>query len=104
MEFYEKLTRLSAEWADADAEAARAESQRKLAYSRAFLIAKASATAAEAAHIAECDEAYQAAVEDEVKAKHRARVAREAKQDAILSFQRWQSIQATEREANRHAT
>ena len=103
-DFYEKLQALSLEWADADAEAATAEYARKLAYSRAFLIAKGSNTVEAAKNIAEVDDKHQAAILEEIKAKHRARVAREAKHNAELSFERWRTKEANHRAATRAAT
>ena len=103
-DFHEKLTLLSIAWADAEAEAQKAELDAKQAFARKFLSAKGGRSIEAAKQMVESDPEYHQLEIQAIEARHKANLTKRAIKDAELSFERWRTMQANERFTARAAT
>jgi len=103
-DFHEKLTNLSTAWAEADRDANTLEADAKQHYAKVFLINKADMGVEEAKQAVEASPGYREAQQKAIEARYRANLAKRGIRDAETSFERWRSLQATERFITRAAT
>lgn len=96
VDFTERYRLAQVDWAEKDGEADRLEEMKKIIFSE-LANQSEEKTAAKAEHWARCHERYRKAVDDAVKAKTTANIARAEVKAMEMKFERWRTMESTKR-------
>ena len=95
-DYTERYRLAQVDWAEKDGEADRLEETKKIIFSELFNQSDEK-TAAKAEHWARCHERYRQAMNDAVKAKTAANIARAEVKAMEMKFERWRTMESTKR-------